>query len=354
MKLSSLFKGKVYAFPQTQNQEQDLTFASKVIGKIDPKLNVSNISLGKINDNYDVFTITDTNRKNYKLKISLDDSDGILKKEASVIKNSKSKTIPTFKSYGEIKIGENISYLLTIVPPYESVRDYGRSCLMGNMDLFFSNYFDFQCTKSVRPTYKTSLDKFFDNLDPQNYLPKDSLKAFESYTDYPLCRDFMNQLKEETYELTKKTYLPYKFKCHGNLSLDNIFFDKKMFYFDGFESVYMGHPFIDLVDLFLEIGLPEEDQYQILSKFCAVGELSEERDYFKSLYEIQLRKKMGDLISNYIKEIYIYDSYRYDNILNIADVFSHCYERFCKVETFNKNKDFIMKTICEPIFGVKA
>ena len=354
MKLSSLFKGKVYAFPQTQNQEQDLTFASKVIEKIAPKLNVSNISLGKINDNYDVFTIIDTNRKNYKLKISLDDSDGILKKEGSVIKNSKSKTIPTFKSYGEIKIGENISYLLTIVPPYESVRDYGRSCLMENMDLFFSNYFDFQCTKSVRPTYKTSLDKFFDNLDPQNYLPKDSLKAFESYTDYPLCRDFMNQLKEETYELTKKTHLPYKFKCHGNLSLDNIFFDKKMFYFDGFESVYMGHPFIDLVDLFLEIGLPEEDQYRILSKFCAVGELSEERDYFKSLYEIQLRKKMGDLISNYIKEIYIYDSYRYDNILNIADVFSHCYERFCKVEIFNKNRDFIMKTICEPIFGVKA
>jgi hypothetical protein len=164
----------------------------------------------------------------------------------------------------------------------------------------------------------------------------------------------MIELKEETYGLTQKIHLPYNFKCHGNLSLDNIFFDKKMFYFDGFQSVYMGHPFIDLVDFFLEVGLPEEDQYRILSQFCAVGELPEERGYFKALYEIQLRKKLGDLISNYIKEIYIYDSYRYDNILNIADVFSHCYERFCKVETFNKNKDFIMKTICEPIFGVKA
>ncbi len=354
MKLSSLFKGKVYAFPQTQNQEQDLTFAGKVIEKVDPKLDIANISLGKINDNYDVFTITDTNQKNYKLKISLDDSDGILKKEASVVKNSKSKTVPKFKSYGEIKIGENISYLLTIIPPYESVRDYGRSCLIENMDLFFRNYFDFQCTKSVRPTYKTSLDKFFNNLDPQNYLPKDSLRAFERYTDYSLCREIKIQIKEETYGLTQKIHLPYNFKCHGNLSLDNIFFDKKMFYFDGFQSVYMGHPFIDLVDFFLEVGLPEEDQYRILSQFCAVGELPEERGYFKALYEIQLRKKLGDLISNYIKEIYIYDSYRYDNILNIADVFSHCYERFCKVEIFNKNRDFIMKTICEPIFGVKA
>ena len=354
MKLSSLFKGKVYAFPQTQDQQQDLAFASKVIGKVDPELEVTNISLGKINDNYDIFIITDKNQINYKLKISLDDSDGILKKEASITKNIKSKTAPTFKSYGEIKIGENISYLLTIVPPYESVRDYGRSCLIQNMDLFFHNYFDFQCTKSVRPTYKTSLDKFFNNLDPQNYLPKDSLKAFESYTDYSLCRGFMNRLKEETHQLTKKIRLPHQFKCHGNLSLDNIFFDKKMFYFDGLDSVYMGHPFIDFIDLLLEIGSPEEDQYRILSKFCAIGELSEDRDYFKYLYEIQLRKKLGDLISNYIKEIYIYDSYRYDNILNIADIFSHCYERFCKIKIFNENRDFIMKTICEPIFGVKA
>ena len=354
MKLSSLFQGKVYAFPQTQNQQQDLAFASKVIEKVEPKLEIINISVDKINDNYDTFSIIDKNQEKYKLKISLDDSDGILKKEASVIKNTKSKTVPKFKSHGQIKIGENVSYLLTIVPHCESVRDHGRSCLMENTDLFFRNYFDFQCTKSVRPTYKTSLDKFFNNLDPQNYLPKDSLRAFESYTDYALCREFMKELKEETHELTKKIHLPYNFKCHGNLSLDNIFFDQKMFYFDGFESVYMGHPFIDLIDLFLEIGLNEEDQYQILSQFCAVGELPEERGYFKSLYEIQLRKKMGDLISNYIKEIYIYDSYRYDNILNIADVFSHCYERFCKVEIFNKNRDFIMKTICEPIFGVKA
>ena len=50
MKLSSLFKGKVYAFPQTQNQEQDLTFAGKVIEKVDPKLDIANISLGKINE----------------------------------------------------------------------------------------------------------------------------------------------------------------------------------------------------------------------------------------------------------------------------------------------------------------
>ena len=164
----------------------------------------------------------------------------------------------------------------------------------------------------------------------------------------------MKELKEETLLLIKNTELPYSYKCHGDLSLDNMFFDKKRFYFDNFHSVFMGHPFTDFTDLLLELGIEEENQYSILSQFCKSGDLPENRDFFDQLYQIQLRKKLGDLISNYIKEIYVYDSYRYDNILNIADIFSHCYERFCKIEIFNKNRDFIMKTICEPIFGVKA
>ena len=354
MKLSSLFKGKVYAFPQTKNQDQDIAFARKVVEKINSNLEIDQISVGAIEDNYDVFLITDKNKKSYKLKISLDDSDGILKKEANFIKSCRSKTVPTFKNYGQIKIGENVSYLFTSVPQYESVRNYGRSSLMENLDLFFSSYSNFQNTKPVRPTYNTFLKKFLSNLDPANYLPKDSLQAFESYTDYPLCRKFMADLKQESLSLISNIDLPCKFKCHGNLSLDNIFFDKKMFHFDNFEFVFMGHPFIDLTDLLLELGIPEESQYAILSKFCANLKIPEDRELFNKLYQIQLRKKLGDLISNYVKEIYIYDAYRYDNILNIADVFSHCYERFCKIEIFNENRDFIMKTICEPIFGVKA
>ena len=354
MKLSSLFKGKVYAFPQTQNQSQDLAFAEKVVQKVSPNLDINQISIGKIEDNYDVFSLVDADQKNYRLKISLDDSDGVLKREANIVKNSSSYTTPHFKSYGQIKIGEEISYLLTSAPACESIRNYGRSCLLENLEAFFESYFDFQNTKSVRPTYKSSLNKFLSNLHPSNYLPKDSLQAFESYTDYPLCAEFMEALKQEISSLSTDIDLPYRFKCHGNLSLDNILFDKKKFYFDDFTSVFMGHPFIDFTDILLELGLTEELQYSLLNQFCRHGGVKESRDFFINLYEIQLRKKLGDLISAYVKEIYIYDSYRYDNILNIADIFSHCYERFCKIEIFNKNRDFIMKTICEPIFGVKA
>lgn len=354
MKLSSLFKGKVYTFPQTQNQDQDKSFALEVIKKIKPNLGISNISVGDIKDYYDVFIIKDDNKKTFKLKISLDDSQQVLKKEYTMTKNSKSSSTPVSIEYGIVKIGDEITYLLVEVPPYESLGEYGRSSLLGDFESFVDSYFVFQKTKGVRTTYKTSLDKFLKNVDPASYLPEESIEALKGYTDYDLCKGFVSGLSEEIRKLSQEFVLPYKYKCHGGLSVDNIFTDGRNFYFDDFKDVFMGHPYIDFIDIILDVGLPKDSQYSLLSTFCERGGVVEDRTLFKSLYEIQLRKKLLILVTEYIKEVYVYDSYRYNNILSIANTFSHCYERFCKIKMFGENKDFIMKTICEPIFGVKA
>jgi len=354
MKLSSLFKGKVYTFPQTQNQDEDRNFALEVVKRIKPNLQVLEIIVGAIKNDYDVFVLKDNIGKIYKLKISLDDSEGVLKKESNVIRNSDCNVIPLFVKYGQVKIGEDVTYLLVEIPPCESVVEYGRSCIINNFDIFIDSYFKFQKTKGVRNTYKISLEHFLDNINPLSYLPEDSLRALKSYTDYDYYKNFISELSEELTLLAKSFKLPNKQKCHGGLSIDNIFFDGQAFYFDDFKNVCMGHPYIDFIDLILDLGISEDIQYSYLSIFCQKGGITEDRDLFKSLYQIQLRKKLLFLITEYIKEVYVYDSYRYDNVLNIADIFSHCYERFCKVKMFHKNREFIMKTICEPIFGVKA
>jgi hypothetical protein len=354
VKLSSLFKGKVYTFPQTKNQDQDKSFALEVIKKIKSNLVISDITVGGIKDYYDVFLIKDDKKRTFKLKISLDDSQEVLKKEYNGTKNSKSSVTPFLIEYGTVKIGDEITYLLVEVPPYESVSEHGRSSLLNNFESFIDSYFIFQKTKGVRTTYKTSLDKFLKNVEPSSYLPEESIEALKSYTDYDLCRDFVSSLSEEVVCLSQGFSLPCKYKCHGGLSVDNIFTDGKSFYFDDFKDVFMGHPYIDFIDLILDLGLPQDSQYSLLSSFCQRGGIPENRNLFKSLYEIQLRKKLLILITEYIKEVYVYDSYRYNNIINIASVFSHCYERFCNIKMFYENRDFIMKTICEPIFGVKA
>ena len=79
-----------------------------------------------------------------------------------------------------------------------------------------------------------------------------------------------------------------------------------------------------------------------------------DQNIYNSIYQVQLRKKLAELVISYIKEVYLFDSFRYERIFYIADTFSHCYKRFCSIDIFEKNKEFIMKTICEPIFGVKA
>lgn len=354
MKLSSLFKGKVYTFPQTKNQDQDKSFALEVIKRIKPDLILSDIAIGEIKDHYDVFILKDDKGDIFKLKISLDDSYGILKKEYNVTKNSASAVVPKLVKYGTLKIGDEVTYLLVNIPPCESLREYGRSSVFGELDLFINSYFIFQKTKGVRTTYKTHLSSFLDSVDPSSYLPEESLEALKSYTDYSLCKQFILSLVEETKALMNTFDLPYRYKCHGALSLDNIFVNSGNFYFDDFKDVFMGHPYIDLINLIFELGVHPDNQFRLLSLFCQKGDINEDRPLFKSIYEIEIRKKILILITEYVKEVYVYDSYRYNNILNIADTFSHCYERFCKVKMFHKNREFIMKTICEPIFGVKA
>ena len=225
---------------------------------------------------------------------------------------------------------------------------------MSKLDIFAKSYFVFQKTRGVRNTYKTHLSTFLESINPSSYLPEESMEALKSYTDYSLCEEFILSLAEEINNLSAGFNLPYRYKCHGGLSLDSVFVNGDNFYFDDFKDVFMGHPYIDFINLIVELGVEPDDQFQVLSVFCQKGGINEDRTLFKSLYEIEIRKKILILITEYVKEVYVYDSYRYNNILNIADTFSHCYERFCKVKMFYKNRDFIMKTICEPIFGVKA
>ena len=339
MKLSSLFKGKVYTFPQTKNQDQDKSFALEVLKRIKPDLILSDITVGEIKDHYDVFFLKDDKGNIFKLKISLDDSYGILKKEYNVTKNSASAVVPKLVKYGTVKIGDEVTYLLVNVPPCESVREYGRSSLLSKLDLFAESYFVFQKTRGVRNTYKTHLSTFLESISPSSYLPEESMEALKSYTDYSLCEEFILSLAEEIKNLSAGFNLPYRYKCHGGLSLDSVFINGDNFYFDDFKDVFMGHPYIDFINLIVELGVEPDDQFQLLSAFCQKGGINEDRTLFKSLYEIEIRKKILILITEYVKEVYVYDSYRYNNILNIADTFSHCYERFCKVKMFYKTEN---------------
>ena len=355
VKISSLFKDKAYAFSQTGNTEDDCHFASKVLEKIEPNFDIKNINLLGVYEHFDVYSIIGENNEHFKLKISLSDPQKVLSREVTALRRlSKTSVVPKHSKQGKDKVGEAITYLLTKAPHGENIRNYGRSVILQNLDKLLENYFELGRSRNVRSTYKSIITPFLEQSVPSKFLPTDSLEAFKEYTDYDKCETFLINLKEEMKDLLDIITPDFKHKCHGALSLDSVFFNGENFYFDDLHNVCMGHPFLDFADLMLESGVPKDMDYELLQKFCRKGEIEHRHSLYNSMYYFQLRKKLAELIINYITEIYIYDSYRYEKILEIADTFSHNYERFCKVEIFKEHREFIMKTICEPIFGVKA
>jgi hypothetical protein len=354
MKLSSLFKHKAYAFGQPNDTEQDCVFAETVLKKIRPNFKVQKISLAAVCDDYDIFHILNNKDIFYKLKISLSDPQNVLKKEVTALRSLGATHIPKYICRGNTKVGEEVDYLLTQAVQSESIRNMGRSVLAENIDQFFANYFSFAETKPVRAKYIQNLDAFCEKLTPENQLPEESLNFLKGYTDFNLCKEFFLTLQSEIKDYQVQLEEVFKYKCHASLDLDSIFYNNHFFYLDLLDQVCMGHPYVDFVDLILDSGFLKENDIPLFDKFCSTGGLVNDRELYFTIFELQIRKKLGELLLNYIREVYLYDSYRYDKIIEIADIFSHLYERFCIIPTFKENREFIMKTICEPIFGVKA
>ena len=290
----------------------------------------------------------------FKLKISLSDPDKFLKKESVVLRRSACPAVPILTDYGTIKIGEEVTYLLARVPAGESLRTGGRSSLLNQLDLFFTSYWTFAKTGNVKPTYKKVINYFTTNLIPENVFGRESLEALQEYTDYDLCEKFLLDLRADILSRFENIRGELNKKCHANLSIDSIFFYGGGFYFDKLYNVCMGHPYIDFCDLVIESGSSPKNDISLWKRFCDSGSYPQDRELYTKIYQLCLRKKLAHLLISYIKEIYLYDSFRYEEIFYIADSFSSAYDRFREIESFSENKDFIMKTICEPIFGVKA
>jgi hypothetical protein len=354
VKISSLFKDKAFAFAQAGDVEDDCSFALKVLKKVRPTLKVKEVLLWGISDYCDIFLITDDNGTIFKFKISLSDPQNLLKREATALRSFSGPSLPILVKQGTATVGEEISYLLTKVPFGESVRNYGRSSVIENLNLFLSAYWEIPKSRPVRNSYKKILHDFTEELIPKNCLPEETISSIKEYTDYEVCEKFLLELKDQILKCYETVSPELNKKCHGNLSIDSVFYYNKGFYFDDLYNVSMGHPYIDFVDLLFEMGGSQDNDILLWKLFCEQGNFTENRDLYHAVYEMQIRKKLAELLLSYIKEIYLYGSYRYEEILNIADSFSHCYERFCKIPIFKEKRRFIMKTICEPIFGVKA
>ena len=70
----------------------------------------------------------------------------------------------------------------------------------------------------------------------------------------------------------------------------------------------MGHPYIDLIDVMLEVGLPQVQEMSFFKEFCVKGKFNQDIDLYNKLYDLQTKKKLTELLTAYVKEVYLYNS----------------------------------------------
>jgi hypothetical protein len=99
-----------------------------------------------------------------------------------------------------------------------------------------------------------------------------------------------------------------------------------------------------------------ELESHLFKQFCNKMEIDYNENSlneYKQYYEFSLRCKAAEILINYLKEVYLYKSLRTSKIIKLCDRFSQGYERFSTISFLNENKEFIIKTLTEPIFGIK-
>ena len=334
--------------------QDDIRFVEEIFKKINLNILAHEVKLINSYDDYDDYQLKDDKGRYLKMKISFEKGNPSLKKESSNLKAAQSPVCGHWLDSGDIKVGDEFSYLLYGFPHSESVREIGRSLLITEAHALFDCYARFQQTKSLKKHYKTTVKETTEKFNIKKVLSPQEKQRVDDYTNYKSLESLVVAFKNDTLNLFPTTESSRWAKCHGALSLDSIFFNGNDFYFDHLCDNSMGHPFVDFVDLILESGLGREHEKDLLPLFCDYANIEFDKRLYRAFYECLLRKKLVELIGAYIYEVYLFKSYRIEKILNIADTFSQCYDRFRIIPVFEQNRQFILKTLTEPILGVKA
>ncbi len=353
MKPFSLFNNRAYLVDSaTRNDPIDKEALGKILKESGIEGPISGTKSIYEGGDYDGYEIELKNGTRWRVKISLDAKTPLLKREATVLKNSAGVATGKLHLLSDYTLGEKTPHLIFQFPPALDVYDLGKSFLLKERRLLFRSYFALLQTLSPKRQYKSVLEENFKKLNIPKSFPAISRDAIKNNSNYPLFLDFFATLRKETRE--KLPPVPTGKKCLGGLPLGGIFYSKWLFFFDYLHNTCLHHPFVDFVDFILDFGADPETEGIFFEDFCELGAFGVwEEQLYKDVYNILLRKKLADLVGQYLIEVYMFESRRIDNLVHLADNFSLCAERFRRIPAFLNNQDFLVKTITEPILGIK-
>ncbi len=352
----NLFQDRVLCtVEQSTSSDNEENFIKMILNNINkPIKHPKNINLISVNDNYDLYKF-EYQKNTFCLKISLDPECEYLLKEYKNLKKINNLISPILIEGKKIKVGEELYVLMTSFENADSIYSYGPSIICEKFNNFCHSYKLLQNSKNITFDYKHHIKSFL-NKNNLNSLSKESLTLIDEYTDLNKLQKIFKNLEKDLKNINEELINNKKFICHGNLNTKNILYRNNAFKFINFGDCYSCHCFLDLADLFINLCLDEKSEIYFLNKFCKNFDLNleENKNLYSICYNIAIRKKLLHILHSYLKETYLLNSIRQEKIIDIAKDFSNNFQRFLKINYFFENKDFIFKTITEPILYEKA
>ena len=218
MKISSLFRGRAYVVGAEDRLTEDARFVSELFKKINLKAGVKDVKLIVSNDDYDDYQLKDDNGRPLRIKISFDKGNYALKQESKNLKAAQSPVCGYWMGSGDIKLGDEFSYLLYAFPTSESIREIGRSLLVSESHGLFRSYAKFQQTKPLKKHYKTIVKKEVANYNLKKVLSSEEKQRVKNHTDYQALESLSLAFGQQALELFPPPQRSEWRKCHGNLS----------------------------------------------------------------------------------------------------------------------------------------
>ena len=74
---------------------------------------------------------------------------------------------------------------------------------------------------------------------------------------------------------------------------------------------------------------------------------------YRQCFDLVLRKIFLEILFNFLKEVYIFESERPFKLLDIIDTFSQNQSKFMKIAAISKNFEFIYNLFLQPLIGTE-
>jgi thiamine kinase-like enzyme len=302
------------------------------------------------NYHYDVYKVS-CGGKSYCVKYSLDEFNLSLKKENEII-----LSLGAHSQHNKMKFGEWINYLIMDFSTRPNLKKFGMAPLSEKKKELFQTYQNISNRAIVKTPFNEFILSFLKSISLDQF-PSEALESIEAHTSLNDVRETIKSVENEIIHLCSSDILKRNDFCHGSLKPSNILFNGFDFSLIDFNESFLGNRYFDLATLMIYSGIKDQLEKEFFIAFLeSQGKTFSQVEWieYRTCYEVAIRKIFLEILSTYLKETYIFSSFRPMKIHDVVETFARSHETFFKIPAVNKHYEFIYKCILEPIIGSES